>query len=386
MSSGLSAPLFTPGTPDKAAVISWLHIGDLHMTTESVQNHHDLRAIVDEINAVFKDTLSFVFLPGDIADDGRHESYAVVRRTLDELQVPWCAIVGDHDVHEKSFVNFLNMMADKTYYSFRVGRTCFLALNAFDIADPGSFTILPDQLEWCEDELRHASSEHLAIVVLLHCYPSELKAGGERLIELIRQYGVRVVDMGHTHYNELSNDGQTLYSATRSTGQIEEGLVGFSVTNLDGEHVSWKFLELGSLPATIITAPGDVRLRTDKAEGLKSDAETLVVRAKIWSVCPMATVHACVAGLNSEMECIPESNVWQATLKLGKVEPGLYELEVSGVDVNGAETEDAIQIEIGDVAAKSERKPRDLDNALDTWAEHGLMGTQLGPNKNGRKW
>jgi hypothetical protein len=29
--------------------------------------------------------------------------------------------------------------------------------------------------------------------------------------------------MGHTHDNELANDGHIIYAATRSTGQIEEG-------------------------------------------------------------------------------------------------------------------------------------------------------------------
>lgn len=50
----------------------------------------------------------------------------------------------------------------------------------------------------------------------------------------MRHYGVRLIDMGHTHYNEIANDGRTLYTATRSTGHVEEGPVGFSVTNLDG--------------------------------------------------------------------------------------------------------------------------------------------------------
>jgi hypothetical protein len=29
---------------------------------------------------------------------------------------------------------------------------------------------------------------------------------------------------------------------------------------------------------------------------------------------------------------------------------------------------------------------RDLDNVLAAWPEHGLLGTQFGPNKNGKKW
>ena len=32
------------------------------------------------------------------------------------------------------------------------------------------------------------------------------------------------------------------------------------------------------------------------------------------------------------------------------------------------------------------RAERDQGNALDAWPEHGLLGAQLGPNKNGRKW
>jgi hypothetical protein len=42
---------------------------------------------------------------------------------------------------------------------------------------------------------------------------------------------------GRTHYTEIARDSATVYSATRSTGEIEEGLAGFSATNIGGE---WK--------------------------------------------------------------------------------------------------------------------------------------------------
>ncbi len=43
---------------------------------------------------------------------------------------------------------------------------------------------------------------------------------------------------------------------------------------------------------------------------------------------------------------------------------------------------------IAGVSKRPTRKTaeRDQDNALEAWPEHGLLGTQLGPNKNGRKW
>ncbi len=70
--------------------------------------------------------------------------------------------------------------------------------------------------------------------------------------------------MGHTHYNELANDGRTVYAATRSTGQIEEGPVGYAVAALDGGVVSWRFKELARpWPFVLITAPADRRLAFD---------------------------------------------------------------------------------------------------------------------------
>ena len=41
---------------------------------------------------------------------------------------------------------------------------------------------------------------------------------------------------------------------------------------------------------------------------------------------------------------------------------------------------------IGSDRPTRERAERDQDNALEAWPERGLLGTQLGPNKNGRQW
>ena len=257
---------FQPKSPDAAGVLSWIHLGDLHMTKAGEQNHLDLAEIVNEVNQDFADSVSFVFLPGDVADDGSRAAYAVVRGELDRLTVPWCAIIGDHDVHEKSFANFKEAMSEETHYAFTVGDTRFLAMNAFDVPEPPSFTVLDEQLRWAEVELQKATQAGHNKVLFLHCYPSDLKVGRDEVTRLVRDYEVRLVDMGHTHYNEISNDGRTLYSATRSTGQIEEGPVGYSVTNIDGNVVSWRFVELGKLPIAVITSPSDERLLTKSSE------------------------------------------------------------------------------------------------------------------------
>jgi Icc protein len=371
---------FAPKSPDAAGIISWVHFGDLHMTKAGEQNHLDLAEVVDEVNQAFANSVSFVFLPGDVADDGSRSAYAVVRGELDRLKVPWCAIIGDHDVHEESFANFLEAMAEQTHYSFTVGSVHFVAMNAFDVPHPASFMVSSEQLAWVKQQLQAATNANQSIVLLLHCYPSDLKEGRGELIELLRSFDVRLIDMGHTHYNELANDGKTLYSATRSTGQIEEGPVGYSVMNIDGDVVSWRFVELGKLPVVVITSPSDERLLTKSSEPLQGSFK---VRAKFWGETEALRAVANLDGQQVTMNRIADSHVWET--EMHAPEAGIHALTVSVEDANGRVATDKIRVAVGE-RAERERVERDQDNALEAWPEHGLMGTQLGPNKNGKKW
>ncbi len=371
---------FEPGVADAAGVISWVHFGDLHMTKAGEQNQLDLAEIVNEVNRAFADSVSFVFLPGDVADDGSREAYAVVRGELDRLKVPWCAIVGDHDVHEKSFANFLEAMSERTHYAFVVGGVRFVAMNAFDVPDPGAFVVSDEQLTWVKRELQTAADLGQSSVLLLHCYPSDLKVGGGEMGEVIRNFGVRLIDMGHTHYNEIANDGRALYSATRSTGQIEEGPVGYSVTNIDGGVVSWRFVELGKLPVVMITSPSDERLLTASSEVVQGGVR---VRAKFWGEAEAVSATAALDGHEVAMKRVPGSDVWEAQVAAAR--DGVRSLVVSIRDERGDVATDEIRVHLGS-PTELERVGRDQDNALEAWPEHGLLGTQLGPNKNGKKW
>jgi Icc protein len=186
--------------------------------------------------------------------------------------------------------------------------------------------------------------------------------------------------MGHTHYNEIANDGKTLYSATRSTGQIEEGPVGYSITNIDSNIVSWRFVELGKLPVVVITSPSDERLLTNSSE---TQEENLKVRAKFWGEAEAVRSTAHLDGHDVSMERVGNSQVWEANVSAPH--EGVYSLAVSVEDVRGKVATDEIRIAVGQ-RAERESVERDQDNALEAWPEHGLLGTQLGPNKNGKKW
>jgi 3',5'-cyclic-AMP phosphodiesterase len=378
-----------PRLSDRSEIVSWVHFGDLHMTTRHEQNYRDFVSLIEEVNRVMVDSLNFAYLPGDNADHGGVEEYELVRQRLDQLNLAWFAIVGDHDVHLKSHNNFNRFMMPEAFYRFDLGLYSFLALDAFASNDPRVFDISKEQLHWLGQELEASGASQKRGVLFLHCYPSELGEFSSPLRNLIKTYNVRLVDMGHTHYNEIANDGNTLYTATRSTGQIEEGPVGFSITNLDHDVVSWGFKPLGEWPFVMITSPGDEKLLTDQEVAPRTVVKEMPVRVKAWSDRKLLHGYAEIGDQRIDLEQIEKSAAWRATVQIARLPDGISQLTVHFKDEDGKSAQDNIQVVINPSSGRwkpPSRNPVDNKNAIGAWPEHGILDTQLGPNKNGRKW
>lgn len=374
-----------PKPTDQSGIVSWVHFGDLHMTTREEQNFRDFLSLIEEVNGSMADSLNFAYLPGDNADHGRINEYELVREALYQLNTPWFAIVGDHDVHPRSHDNFLRFMMPRSFYRLEAGRYCFLALDAFAFDDPNVFDVSYEQLDWLQQELELATAIQKRTVLFLHCYPSELGTFSCALRDLIQKYRVCLVDMGH----EVANDGRTLYTATRSTGQIEEGPVGFSITNLDHGVVSWRFKSLGEWPLVMITSPADERLVTQTELPSNVADKKMTVRVKAWSDRRLLRGYAEIADQRVDLEQLENSAVWQATLNKDRLPDGISPLTAHFTDENGKSAQDTIRVVINPSSGQykpAARIARDNENIIGAWPEHGILGTQLGPNKHGRKW
>jgi Icc protein len=206
----------------------------------------------------------------------------------------------------------------------------------------------------------------------------------------MRRHGVLMVDMGHTHYNELANDGHTIYAATRSTGQIEEGPVGFSIANIDRGVVSWKFKTLGApLPFVMITSPADRPLIVDAARTDQLVRGTVQIRAKIFDgSAPVARVTCHIDGAAARpMTRIGETSVWQCEWNAIDAKDGEHQVTVRAATAGG-EGDDTIEVLTSQSGNYKdvERCHGDDANAIGAHEIKHILGTQLGPNKNGRKW
>ena len=144
--------------------------------------------------------------------------------------------------------------------------------------------------------------------------------------------------------------------------------------------MSWRYVELRKLPVVVITSPSDERLLT-KSSGTPQGS--LTVRAKFWGDAEAVKATAHLDGHAVPMTRIERSQVWEADVPKSR-ESGCN-LKVSVEDAQGKVATDEIRVMSGDLADR-ERAERGQNNALEAWPEHDLLGTQLGPNKNGKKW
>ena len=193
-------------------VVSWVHIGDLHITTADQQNYADFKTIIANTNQYLKNGINFVYLPGDNANDGSESEYKLIKQATDQLQGPAYSIPGDHD--HKGLGLYNKYMEPVLYQSFSAGGYHFVLLDVIS-------GISSDEKTWMTNDLDVAAKAGLKSVVFMHTYNV-----APDLQDLIQKDNVILVDTGHTHYNEVANDGHTVYAATRSTGQANEGPVG----------------------------------------------------------------------------------------------------------------------------------------------------------------
>jgi 3',5'-cyclic-AMP phosphodiesterase len=361
--------------------LRFLQIGDLHITDVNLQNHVDLRRIVDEVNGNTSGKIDFVYLPGDNADDGTPDQFRIVHEELSRLITPWHVIPGDHDFKPRSLDNFYHGLHVRHLpYVVEISgcRCIFLDVVSRGTGGP-DFRLGSARQLWLRGQLDDAQRDGKTAVVFMHAYPADLGEEAAELAVMLDESSAALVSMGHTHYNEISHDGRTVYAATRSTGQIEEGDVGFSFAAIDRGAVSWRFKTLDSpWPFVMITSPADRRLAIGPD---LSDGSVGQVKASAWGAVPFAQAEFRINDLSWHPMVGGDSGLFTAAFRASH---GPFRLSVRVIDQH--RNQDTDTIEVAPYRA-AESKPTGSDaGSIGAWPERHLFGTQLGPNRNGRRW
>ncbi len=346
-------------------VVSWVHIGDLLITTDDQKNYADFRTIIGCVNHYLRNGVNFAILPGDNTNDNTESEYQLIKQATDQLQVPLYAILGGRDHKGKGGTTLYNQYLEPVnYQSFTADKYHFVFLDVMSgISDA--------QNSWLTNDLDAAAKAGLKSVIFMHSY-----ATVSELQDVIQRDNVIMVEAGDTHFNEVANDGNTIYAATRSTGEVTEGPVGFSITNIDNGVVSWKFKEIGSWPFVMITSPVDKQLMIN---GLQTVKDWVDIRAKVWDDKGIASATMQIDGGQAvPMDRIGETQMWTARFDATKVSDGDHRVSVNVIGVGGNTDQDVITITVnqsGSVPQVQQRSFGPVDNSIGSYAEKGLLGT-----------
>ncbi|MES3153148.1 metallophosphoesterase family protein [Sphingomonas faeni] len=373
-----------------AGCLTWIHFGDLHVDdADGYEGLTRFRALVALARAQLGGMVDFAVLPGDNANHGTGEQYAGIADAMTGLELPWHVLAGDHDFEPGDLTAMRAITTRMAPYAETIAgyRCLFLDIVSAGKGGP-DFRIAPDQRTWIERELSTAAVAGEPVAVFMHAYPGDLRDDPDGIAGLFAAHRVAFVDTGHTHYNELLNDGRVVYGATRSIGQIEEGTAGtahgFSIVTLDHGVPSWRFQAIDDpWPLVQITSPVDRRLITDPVRPDNVPGAAFDVRAKIFGTAPCARLQIDDFADIAMTRVAGVPGMWTATVH--GIADGLHRLTVR----SGA-GEDGIDVLVRDAGPRPKRNPpvalgRDV-NAVGAWSERGIDGAQRGPNKNGLDW
>ncbi|MBE7244967.1 MAG: metallophosphoesterase [Actinomycetospora chiangmaiensis] len=401
-------------------VFAFAHIGDLHLEQEDDRNADDLRMILAEVAGLHGNgLLDFAYLPGDLAEDGMAAQYAILIKALKaHPKLPIRLIAGDHDRQHGKMVDFNALFVrvagspqggghkprprylprlpararfPRYYYAETIAgvRCLFLDMISAGHGRKGfglDFRLGSRQRAWLGRALAEAVRKGLPCAVFTHTYPDDLRVAEERaeLAGLIRGYGVHLVEMGHTHYNELAHDGRTLYASARSVGQNEDGSVGYAVAAIDGPVTSWRFKPLDrALPFALITSPADRRLAAAPPD---SPDGTVAVRALVLSERPQGAWRCAVRVDGGPPHPMAPDGPRTVHARIPWPE-GARRLAVTVTDGTGNADTDAIEpVARSFVPPPAHERPGSDAFRTGPWPEKGIRGDQLGPNRNGRHW
>ncbi|MBX6422836.1 metallophosphoesterase [Thermosulfurimonas sp. F29] len=183
--------------------------------------------------------ISFVIALGDMVHSGSKISYFLFLDLIQKnLHKPLVTVIGNHELKGGGYLLYTRIFG-RPYYSFRIGRTCFLIL------DDAARKVTIRERTWLEGELRKSQDrcDHRLVFLHIplydprpsehHCLPKKEAAF---LSEVFRIYGVSHVFAGHIHGYFQGKWNGTPYTIT--------GGAGAALYGEDPKHFFYHYLKV----------------------------------------------------------------------------------------------------------------------------------------------
>ena len=311
--------------------------GDLHLTEVGEPNYEAARWAISQANDFIRP--DFVQFIGDNVQDGTPEQFALFKSITYQLQVPWYALVGDHDAQGDAEALRFREFVDDTCGSVTLEGFRFLRLNTQEARPVG---MSMEQLGWFKGEVDAARAACEKVVIFQHNYPFQIwedysGPGIDTWREVVQSRRIHAIITGHTHYWQKANDGRNAIVTTRSIGDPEGGPAGYTLAVFSGEDFAISFRSIEDRgPLILIAHPRESILATGPEHIVKEDDE---VRARIWHRGRIDSVRVRLDDGNWDAMQPCGAALWRGPIHGRELAKGLHTLSVRVEGEDAAERE-----------------------------------------------
>lgn len=218
------------GEPFRFALLT-----DIHINVKKNAPTEDLQQSIRQINST--DSLDFVLVTGDIADEGDYASLHVAKEELDKLTVPYYIIMGNHDQKwsESGCMDFKRIFGYERFEFDHKGYL-FLGFSSGPLMRMALGHVAPEDIEWMKTELAANGEYGKPVFMIAHMpmLPQDTDNWYD-VTDAVRKYPIIAFLGGHYHKNHIFSydgiPGIINVSNLRQQGQAYGQYNEYDVTN-----------------------------------------------------------------------------------------------------------------------------------------------------------
>ena len=220
----------------KAADFKFATITDTHISSNNMLAAEDLELSINSINN--NSDIKFVFVSGDLTENGSRASLNEVKHLLDKLNVPYFAVPGNHETKwsESGATDFRKIFGNDRF-KFKYNDFVFLGFNSGPIIRMMDGHVGIQDIIWLKNELDNLNEDD-NIIIVTH-YP--MQAGDVdnwyEVTDLLRQYNVKAILGGHHHKNALTNYDGIPAIINRSNLRAKNDRGGYSIYTITEDSI-----------------------------------------------------------------------------------------------------------------------------------------------------
>ena len=194
------------------AVFRFAQLTDIHLSPNNPNPTEDLLRSIAQINAT--DSIDFVLVTGDIAEEGDRTSMEKVKSCLDLLKVKYYVVLGNHETKwSDSGCTAFGEIFGGERFEFEHKGFLFLGFNSGPLMRMAYGHVVPQDIRWMTETMERynaGNSRPDKPVILVTHYP--MTEGDVdnwyEVTDAVRPYNIRLFIGGHYHRDrDLRYDG-----------------------------------------------------------------------------------------------------------------------------------------------------------------------------------